>query len=372
MIPLTRGLSAPLALLALIGVAACGRPARLAGAAAQIEGAAEALAARVGQCTAGRAVVWYGVRDDAGLADPATRAWDRHLVSALTAAGTDLVWPDTAGTGASWAKEESVPQRLWRTQATGTLAVGGRWSPQGEWGYLRLLVIDPAGGTVATVASVRARCDLIRTLAERPAGGDERARPAALSAEVHRLALRSEGGLTRAVELAPEAVLQPGDRLQVRVRLRQDAYVWAFLYSSGGLVTDVLSSRRVFADRWEYGPGQDTWVTLGEEVQVYTLYIVLAPRLPDDRSELWQRLAERVEQGQVVRYSGLDLLDAEMRSFLGRAVGDAGAVVVLRQAPDEPAPRTDFLLADGTKVSSQAEILTGGPVLVRAISFSVQ
>jgi hypothetical protein len=369
---MTRRIDGWVALLALLGVAACGRPGRLPGAMAQVESAADAVAAQVGQACASRPVVWYGVRDDAGLANPATRAWDRHLVSALTAAGTDLRWPDTTGTGASWGSEESLPQRLWRATAAGMLVAGGRWSRQGEWGYLRLTVVDPAGGAVAMVASVRARGAAVQALAERPSGGDGRPGPAVLSAEVHRLALRSEGGLTRVVELAPEAVLQPGDRLQVRVRSRQDAYAWAFLYSSDGSVTEVLPSRRVFADRWEYGPGQDTWVTLGEEVQVYTLYLVLAPRLPDDRSELWQRLAERVEQGQVVRYSGLDLLDAQVRSFLGRAIGDPAAVVWLRQAPTEPGPRTDFLLADGTKVSSQAEILTGGSVLVRAISFSVQ
>lgn len=336
---------------------------------------ATAAAARsVRETAQGRSLTWLGVREEGGSPTPSGELLDRYLVSALIAEGLDVIVPDSAATGGFWGKEEPVPERVWRSAAAGSLALAGRIHHQGAWEYLQLVLIDPAGGTLAGSTTQRLRGSSVQRLMAGAGHRDDRKGEAGpLVLEVHRLGVRTEGGLTRPVAIEPEALLQAGDRLQVRVRTRQDCEVWAFLYSSAGEMRELLSSRRIFAGRWECGPGQDAWVTLGEGIQVYTLYLVAGSHLAEDREEVWERMGELIEQGQVVRYTGLELLDRVLVDFLVRGMKDGPTMTVIRQGDRvRPGGEESFILDDGTPLSNRAEELSGSPLVIRAVSFAVQ
>ena len=341
---------------------------------AEIETAAAASVRLVRQAAADRPVVWLGLRDEAGARSAASEVVDRYLLSALVAQDRSVSLADSGAVAGSWGKDELVPERVWRAAGGRELALGGRLYRAGAWDYLRLVLTDPTDGALVGTASWRLRQAAVAQMvaaSRRQVPGPAAAAP--LVVEFHRIGIRTEGGLTHLLTLEPGAVLQAGDQLQVRLQARQDCQLWAFLYSSGGQVSELLSSRRTYADRWEYGPGQEAWVTLADEVQVYTLYVVAATHIPDDREELWRQCSELVEQGRLNRYTGLELLDQALREFLCRGVTGAASAAVVRQGdPVGPGPREQFILQDGTPVTSQADELTGGPVLIRAISFAVQ
>jgi hypothetical protein len=114
-------------------------------------------------------------------------------------------------------------------------------------------------------------------------------------------------------------------------------------------------------------------VTLGEGAQVYTLYLVAGSHLAEEREELWEQMSELIEQGQVVRYTGLELLDRVLVEFLGRGVKAGSTMAVIRQGDRiHPGPEENFILDDGTPLRHRAEELSGSPLVIRAVSFAVQ
>lgn len=360
--------------LTLIATTGCGLGWHRPPAEPEVVLAAAGLARSVRESAQGRPIAWLGVRAEEGGLTPAGELLDRYLLSALIAEGLAVTVPDSVATGGSWGKEEPVPERVWRAVEAGRLALAGRVHRQGGWNHLQLVLVDPTDGALAGTTTRSLREGAVqRLVAASDRRRDRRDEEEPLVLEVHRLGIRSEGGLARPVAVEPEATLQAGDRLQVRVRARRDCEVWAFLYSSAGEVRELLPSRRVFAGRWEYGPGQDSWLSLGEGSQVYTLYLIAGSRLPEEREELWERLTELIEQGQVVRETGLELLDRVLAEFLGRGLKEGAAVTVVRGGDSvRPGTEESFILEDGTPVSSRAEELSGAPLVIRAVSFSVQ
>ena len=80
-----------------------------------------------------------------------------------------------------------------------------------------------------------------------------------------------------------------------------------------------------------------------------------------------------MEQRQIDRFAGLEKLDQTLVEFLLRTYQQEWTITVLREGDDIPQGRLETIVFDdGTRLHSQAEILEGAPVLVRALSFSVQ
>ena len=80
-----------------------------------------------------------------------------------------------------------------------------------------------------------------------------------------------------------------------------------------------------------------------------------------------------VEERQVDRYDGLDLLDQLMVTYLLKSVEEEAEIAVIRGGDEiELGKKTNFILNDGTPIESRAEKLRAAPVLVRAVSFEIQ
>jgi hypothetical protein len=167
--------------------------------------------------------------------------------------------------------------------------------------------------------------------------------------------------------------LQTGDRLQARLSTTVDCDLYAFLYDSEGAVTDVFASQFVYSGRLQYGPGQEEWVTLGETDRVYTLYVVAATRLAEDKTEWWERLSELREQGQVERFEGLPLQDQTLAELVGREAGADSTLAVLRgDAATRSGKSEEVILTDGTRLQVRPQIIGGRGAAIRAVSFVTQ
>ena len=66
-------------------------------------------------------------------------------------------------------------------------------------------------------------------------------------------------------------------------------------------------------------------------------------------------------------------MDQTLVEFLLRSYQQTQDLTVLREGEEIPQGRPETIVSDdGTRLDSQAEMLEGAPVLVRALSFSVQ
>ena len=188
--------------------------------------------------------------------------------------------------------------------------------------------------------------------------------------DLHLIAKREEGGVAQIVELTEGVQLQQGDQMQLRFKLSRDAEVHAFLCSSTGALETLFDEQFVYSDIAQYGPGENDWITFNEIDQVYTLYFLTGPQLLAENAEqFYEQYTTLVQEGQIDRFTGLELLDQALIEFIQHPA----PIEVLRGDEDISLGRPETIVYDdGSTLSSQAEILTGTPVLVRALSFSVQ
>ena len=309
-------------------------------------------------------VDWLGLRDPAGVQTEETKVLNDYVLSALMRAEVAVGLVDT--TGKRWRDEELVGLKQGGHAA---LALGGRLEADAPWMYVRMFLVErKSGELVATHTARILERDVRHEVASRQFGTEASHGP--VEVDLHLIAKREEGGVAQVVELAEGVQLQQGDQLQLRFKLSRDAEVHAFLCSSTGTRETLFAEQFVYSDIFQYGPGENDWITFNETDQVYTLYFLAGPQLlAENAGPFYEQFATLVQEGQIDRFAGLEQLDQALIEFLQHPE----PIAVLRGDEDIDLSRPEtFVYEDGNTLSSQAEILTGTPVLVRALSFSVQ
>ena len=309
-------------------------------------------------------VDWLGLRDPAGVQTEETKVLDDYLLSALMGAEVAVRLADT--TGKRWRNKELVGLKQGGRTA---FALGGRLEADAPWMYVRMFLVERASGELVAARTARfLERDVRHEVALRQRGTDASDGP--VEVELHLIAKREEGGVAQTVELAEGVQLQQGDQLQLRFKLSRDVEVHAFLCSSAGALETLFDEQFVYSDIVQYGPSENNWITFNEIDQVYTLYFLAGPRLLAENAEpFYEQFATLVQEGQINRFTGLEMLDRALIDFLQHPE----PIEVLRSNEDISLGRQEtFVYDDGNTLSSQAEVLTGTPVLVRAVSFSVQ
>ena len=309
-------------------------------------------------------VDWLGLRDPAGVQTEETKVLNDYLLSALMRAEIAVGLADT--TGKRWRSGELVGLRQGGRAA---LALGGRLEADAPWMYVRMFLVERASGELVAARTARLLArDVRHEVASRQLGTGASDEP--VEVDLHLIAKREAGGVAQAVELAEGVQLQQGDQVQLRFKLSRDAEVHAFLCSSAGALETLFDEQFVYSDIVQYGPGENKWITFNEIDQVYTLYFLAGPQLLAENAEpFYEQFATLVREGQIDRFLGLEQLDQALIEFLQHPE----PIAVLRGDDDIALGRPETMVYDdGNTLSSQAEILTGAPVLVRALSFSVQ
>ena len=309
-------------------------------------------------------VDWLGLRDPAGVQTEETKVLNDYLLSALMRAEIAVGLADT--TGKRWRGGELVGLRQGGRAA---LALGGRLEADAPWMYVRMFLVERASGELVAARTARLLArDVRHEVASRQLGTGASDEP--VEVDLHLIAKREAGGVAQAVELAEGVQLQQGDQVQLRFKLSRDAEVHAFLCSSAGALETLFDEQFVYSDIVQYGPGENKWITFNEIDQVYTLYFLAGPQLLAENAEpFYEQFATLVREGQIDRFLGLEQLDQALIEFLQHPE----PIAVLRGDDDIALGRPETMVYDdGNTLSSQAEILTGAPVLVRALSFSVQ
>lgn len=310
-----------------------------------------------------------------GETSPETAALDEALLSAALRAGV-RVRPDAGVAGGAhvdevdWPSDSLLPDD-WR-QLPGDLLTVGQVRIASPWVYLRLALADGATGEMRQESTVRiAERDLTRLTAARQLrqiGSAVTALPD-LDVELHLVVRRDEGGFPHLVQWEEGGQLEKGDRLQLRFRTGQDCEVFTFLYRSGGDNT-VLHEGTVFANRWMYAPGENTWESLSQGDEVYTLYFLAARRLEEDKSSMWEELTRLQNQGRIEKFRGLEMVDAAVVDLLQRTA-ETDSLVMLRGGEVEQGESERFVYTDGNTFDSRGDLFSG-PVILRAYSAEVQ
>ena len=309
-------------------------------------------------------VDWLGLRDPAGVQTEETKVLNDYLLSALMKAEVEVGLVDT--TGKRWRDEELVGLKQGGRAA---LALGGRLEADAPWMYVRMFLVERKSGELMAARTTRIlERDLLHELASRELGTDASHGP--IEVDLHLIAKREEGGVAQLIELAEGVQLQQGDQMQLRFKLSRDAEVHALLCRSDGALETVFDEQFVYSDIVQYAPGENDWITFNELDQVYTLYFLAGPQLlAENAGPFYEQFAILVRDGQINRFAGLEMLDQTLIEFLQLPESSA----VLRGEEDIFLGQPETIVYDdGNTLSSQAEILTGSPVLVRALSFSVQ
>ena len=342
----------------------------------------EMVSAMASEVAGDSPVALLGFRDGDGKRTVRTETLDEALVSA--ALGHDMpVAPDVGlleelrGEPAlRWSMDSLLPRKWEKLEAPRLLGGQVRFEP--PWAYLRLVLVDRGDGTV--LRSIRGRVsegELDRralALAElRGRTGEVLVSDFSAEVDLHLLVRRVEGEFTQLVEVTEEMTLRADDKLQVRFRVSRTCAVWAFLQLSSGERKGVFSGDRVYGARLQHGPGEEEWIDLDRVNEVYTLYFVVAEDLEDERREnLFEEIAELVDNGQLNRFQGIDQVDALLAGFLQNQLEGSPSVDVLRAGEMERGDPEIFTYSSGDTFESVPEVLAAAPVLVRAFSFEVQ
>ncbi|MBI2505271.1 MAG: hypothetical protein HYW07_18815 [Candidatus Latescibacteria bacterium] len=307
----------------------------------------------------GAEVAVLGLRDPSGKRTPLTRLLDGELASALIRAGVEL---ELVEGDEAWKPEEGLPARYWDELQAPVLVVG---QVQGDssWTYLRLQALEREERRVLAARTLRLDGGSLsqRLKAAAPVAEEE------LSVQLHLLVLHEEGGFDRQVPLEEKGRLQAGDRLQLRFKTGTDCQVYSWLYSSAGQQQDLFSSQQVYKDRLQ----ETSWLTLDQVNQVHTFYFVATPHLDEDKSALFDNLAELIRQGQVHDFAGVEKLDQVLGTYLSRYVEGQATIQVQRQQ-GAVGEEEKFILGDGTVLKNRPQLLKATGVLAQALSFEVQ
>ncbi|MEE3040383.1 MAG: hypothetical protein VX948_05950 [Candidatus Latescibacterota bacterium] len=340
-----------------------------------------ALHAAIGEWGAVDTVTVLGFRDHWGKSTAGVDVLDAALLSALGHHGV-VVNPDAGIVAPSTEtlryRDGGVLPTGWQDLTGDTtprhgLVVAGQIRKADAWTYLRLALADATTGQLrahgTTRISQQRLDDLVASALEDTVGALQ-----PVDVVYHVVGRRDNAGFAELIDVEEGVTLIEGDRLQIRLKTDQDCEVFAFLYASeGGERRNLLDPQRVYEGRWNYGPAENSWITLTEGDQVYTLYLLVAPRIDEDRSALWEEVTQLQAQGQIDRMSGLELVDDALAGFLQQAVSTTDSTLVLRgneglQRAEEP---ETFAYVDGTVFEHHADILQG-VAMIRAISFHVR
>jgi hypothetical protein len=309
------------------------------------------------------------IRDGAGKADDMTTLLDGHLMSAMLRAGVDIVSVEE-DPKERWTQDLLIPELIWdRLSAPYLLSV--RLQGDAPWRYLQMHLLDRADRRVLTTLHQRLsqqRLDDELAAVQQAQGITRTFHP---QVDLHIIFRRDEGDIARVVSLEDGGSLEQDDRLQLRFTVGQDCQVYAFLYSADAGVEEVFAKREVYSGRKLYGPGQEAWITLGENDQVYTLYFLAARNL-EELGELFEQMGQLVSDGEVNRLVGLEKLDQAVVDFFALRTEAEAEVRVVRDRNEVILQEVEkFIYTDGTSLESQAEELQANSVLIRAISFAV-
>lgn len=314
-----------------------------------------------------------GFRLADGTTSAATEALDQLLLAAAAGAGV-AIRPEAGVAGSAsardlpWGADEALP-REWRT--LGGLVAGGQLLEASDWVYLRLVLADGRQGRIRRHATARlAARDLQRLAVQRQLAAGQPAPPPQIGIELHLLVRRDVSGFAQRIDWVEGGALDQYDQVQLRLRASQDCDVWAFLFRSDGQRETLYDGGTVYGGRWTYGPGEEGWVSLTEGDQVYTVYVLAAPRIEADRGTLWEEVGQLQERGRIERFQGLDLVDGAVARLLQRTV-DADTIAVSRGAEGvERGEPERFVYVDGTTLDSRGEQLHGAAI-ARAYSAQV-
>ena len=179
-----------------------------------------------------------------------------------------------------WSMGSLLPRKWEELEAPRLL--GGQVRYESPWAYLRLVLVDRADGTVLSSARGRVSEGELdrrgRALAE--LRGQRRGGRNFGLCRGHRFppaGAATRRGVPQLVDVSEGGELRGGDQLQVRFRVSKTCAVWAFLQLSNGGRQGIFSGDRVYATRLQYGPGgENGWIHLDQENEVYTLYFVVA------------------------------------------------------------------------------------------------
>ncbi|MBT4612717.1 MAG: hypothetical protein HOC05_21910, partial [Gemmatimonadetes bacterium] len=326
-------------------------------------------------------VAVLGFRDHWGKSPTSTDVLNQALLSALGRSGA-VVNPD-AGITLSEAPtmRYSGGQVLptgWR-DLTGShmprhgLVLAGQIREADNWTYLRLALADATTGELRDHGTTRiSQGDLDQLVAA--ASADSAVATAPLNVAYHVVARRDDAGFAEMIDVSEGTTLIEGDRLQVRLQAAQDCEAYVFLYASeDGERKNLLEPQRIYEGRWTYAPGENSWTSFSEGDQVFTLYLLVARRIDEDRQTLWERLDELHAQAQIDRMSGLHLVDEALADYLQQTIAVSDSVHAIRAGDsiDLATEAETFAYSDGVVFEHQAENLQGS-VILRAISFHVR
>ena len=328
-------------------------------------------------------VALLGFRDGDGRRSVRTEVLDEALMSAALSHGLPValdigLLEELRGEPAlRWSMGSLLPRKWEELEAPRLLGGQVRYEP--PWAYLRLVLVDRADGTVLSSARGRVSEGELdrrgRALAQlRGSGGEAAISDFAADIDFHLLVRRLEGEFPQLVDVSEGGELRGGDQLQVRFRVSKTCAVWAFLQLSNGGREGIFSGDRVYATRLQYGPGgENGWIHLDQENEVYTLYFVVAERLEDElREDLFEQIADLVSNGHLNRFQGLELLDSTLAGFLQNQLDGSPVVEVLRTGEIESGDSETFTYSNGDTFESVPEVHSAAPILVRALSFEVQ
>ena len=340
------------------------------------------VSAMVSGMPEGSPVALLGFRDGDGKRTVRTEALDEALVSASlrhdmpVAPDVGLLEELRGEPALRWSMDSLLPRKWEKLEAPRLLGGQVRYEP--PWAYLRLVLVDRADGTVLSSARGRVSQGELdrrgRALAAlRGRAGEVAVSDFAADVDLHLLVRRVEGEFTQLVEVREGMTLLAEDQLQVRFRVSRTSAVWAFLQLSSGERKGIFSGDRVYGARLQYGPGEAEWIDLDQVNEVYTLYFIVAEDLESEgRENLFEEIAELVENGQLNRFQGIDQVDDVLAGFLQNQLEGSPSVEVLRAGEIESGSPEVFTLDKGETFESVPEALYAAPVLVRAVSFEVQ
>ncbi len=322
-----------------------------------LQSAVEAMVAQVAPAEAG--LLLAGLRDQSGKRSALTRLLDEEVAGALVRLGAQFELDQGEE---EWRPAGPVPVR-YLGAAWPPVLIAGQVLQDSAATYLRLQALDRAGARVLKSQTLRLEGRALdRRLSAAAKEGEQ-----ALGVQLHLLVLRAEGGFDQQLELVEGGKLRAGDRLQLRFRAGVDCHVYAWLYSSAGQQQDLFASQQVYKGALH----ETSWLKLDQANQVHTLYLIAAPRLDEDQSQLFEALAELMSQGQISNFTGIERIDQVVGQYLARYTPDQAAVPVPHLAPPAGAEEK-FILGEGTVLKSRPLLLGGEGVLVQALSFEVQ
>lgn len=314
-----------------------------------------------------------------------TDIWGRK--SKLGSYVADKLAGSLRNTGRFYIVERRLLDKLWEEQRLGLIGVldpssapdvgklfgadailVGTVTDLGTSVDVNVRLIDAERGTVLAAADVQLRKDMkLRRLL--PYAENLR-----LSMSI--VAERVVDGRIEEVIVEDGGTLRSGDTFKVLFRTNEDGYAYVFIYDSQGRIEKLFPNPRTGTDNRILGgrtytvPPGDLWFELDEHTGMETIYVIASYKPVEEVERLLSSIAGGFERevrnmagwrGQVHIFSerGVEL-GKERKIYI--PVTTRGIRVVGKE-------QATYCLSDGRAVHGELEVLEGGDIVVRAISF---